>query len=390
MPLVMMKLPEREHLERPGRQDRIVTKGRTPIIFHCESTGNNSDSSTSTSSSVPSGRRDLLRRPPPYRNVPSSSSSSSTGIAPAPVVAPLVVAPRITPVPTPSSVLSPLRGSCQVNGSGISKGGTGKPARPKSIHHEFPASSGGCVAKAPRPISFPYSVSLQFDSLLTGPDNSDGGAEAIPVPSPAPGDRRRPILRPSRGLGSASNQFAPDVPSRSCSVPRSLSAVGGRNPRPLSHPAIPQQQQRQRSQENLRSRNHQPAPMKLQSSQSHGHLNHHAHPSAPLPPPRWPPSCFSLIGNGPSGSGGGASGAYPTPAPAPSPSSTPSPSGRLLLPPVAGLAHLPHDAFPLRTNHGIRMLEKKLDLYIDIMQSQERFVQVFIDGGCRCASCATL
>ena len=49
-----------------------------------------------------------------------------------------------------------------------------------------------------------------------------------------------------------------------------------------------------------------------------------------------------------------------TPAPVPSPSSTPSPH--------------PHDI--LRTQHGIRLLEEKLELYVDILTSQERFVQV--------------
>ena len=60
-----------------------------------------------------------------------------------------------------------------------------------------------------------------------------------------------------------------------------------------------------------------------------------------------------------------------TPAPAPSPSSsTPSPSRPL------DSNHLPHPHDVLRTHHGLHLLEKKLELYVDILTSQERFVQV--------------
>lgn len=331
--------------------------------------------------------RNSFRQPPPYRGVPSSSSSTNSS-----VTASSVGAPKRTSVPFRAKSVPPsdrrpgpaAAVTTQVSSNGICAGG--KPLRPKSIHYEFPASSsfgsdrggGGqtFLARPPLPHgtsvpippsrSFRQSVSLQFDALLasewpSGPANPSD----MPVPSPAPVERRVPrsCLRSSRaddrpGPPDVTNKCVP----RSFSVPRSLA---GRNPRPLSHPAAPQQ----RSQENLLGGRphlvvHHPPPS-LHSSRSYGHLP----PPAPAPPPRWPPNCLPLVSNV-SGKG-----AVPIiPAPASSPSSTPSPSSRLHHLP---LAHLPYDGVPRTHPHpSIRLLQKKLDLYVDIIQSQERFVQV--------------
>lgn len=360
MPLVMMKHPA-PPAERRERSDSVITKGRTPIIFHCESNATDTGGfCNNADSQITSSRRNPFRRPPPYRNVPCSSSSSVT-INPSVEVKSSLRAKSVPPSSKPPPV--PINGGKS----------NGKPIRPKSIHQEFPATQSspgsGVNPKRTPSVHFPHSVSLQFDSKLTATEWSDvnGQRELIPVPSPAPAERRKPVLRPSRVDNIQSSDTI-----RSCSVPRSLAP--GRQPRPLSHPAAPQQQ----SQENLFYPQNPPSSSRLlQPSRSHGHLNHHQHPPPPAPPPRWPPSCLSLSPHSIALRGV----VDPTPAPAPSPSSTPSPSGRFLIPGgvghhISGLAHLPHDALSLRSNPSIRMLEKKLDLYVDIMQSQERFVQV--------------
>lgn len=389
-----------------------VIRGRTPIIFNSES---GSDSSSSTTQGYPDQRdRNPIRRPPPYRTVPLSltlagncanSANHASPARPQPASA-KPVHPRARSVPPKSHVSGHESGQCS------------KPVRPKSIHQEFPftqqprrlapptRSSSHHFNQLPqqpqRPAqtrcfplrssvshsSFPQSVSLQFDSLL--PEWSESEA---PVPSPAPTERRG-FVRPSRTSHALDRVFSAP---RSSSVPRSQSSpshsvnslsLGNRHQRPLSHPAGPQ------APNVLWSHSSHPA-LELQSQEnlliglrhsslltarSHGHLDHRQHQQPavsscsslgrhhsssassvtlhPAPGPRWPPNCFS---------NGLAQLASATPAPAPSPTSTPSPSSR-------PLAHLPTDA--LRTNHGIRILEKKLDLYVDIIQAQERFVQV--------------
>ena len=374
-----------------------IIRGRTPIIFHCESGSDSSSSphgySDQQTQQNHQRQRETSRRPPPYRTVPlpwaDGLTRSDGQSAPASSAAPSapVRARSVPPQPAANS--------------------TGKPARPKSLHQDFVVSSHSVqplklqpsqrLAAAQPPYqspqnpappprcyplrssvsasAFPLSVSLQFDSLAT-----DWSSSEVPVPSPAPTERRN-FVRPSRALDSA-NKCNPAPIPRSSSVPRAQSpsrgGFSGRHPRPLSHPAGPvgsqwalssQPANELRSHESLLS-SRQPASgtSSLVPSRSHGHLDHHQyrhhhhnhqqnqdHHDSFGAPPRWPPNCINGFQLG------------ATPAPAPSPSSTPSPSSR-------PLAHLPNDA--LRTNHGIRLLEKKLDLYVDIMQAQERFVQV--------------
>lgn len=406
-----------------------VIRGRTPIIF-CSESG--SDSSSSTQGYPDQRERNPIRRPPPYRTVPLSLTfagiSGSNHVSPVRSVEPGIakaVHPRARSVPPGS------HNAAAGNESGA------KPSRPKSIHHEFPfthqsrrwapppvRSASHQFAQLPqqpqRPAqtrcfplrssvshsSFPQSVSLQFDSLV--PEWSDSEA---PVPSPAPTERRS-FVRPSRTSDALDRGL---TSPRSSSVPRSQSSpsrsvnslsLGNRHQRPISHPAGPAGQlsgahwsahsshsalELQRHESVLIGLRHAStssvSASSLLTARSHGHLNQRQHhhpadvssclslgqhhssssssvtgipPPAPAPPPRWPPNCF------PNGLGQLASA---TPAPAPSPTSTPSPSSR-------PLAHLPTDA--LRTNHGIRQLEKKLDLYVDIIQAQERFVQVSV------------
>ena len=422
-----------------------IIRGRTPIIFHSESGSSDSSSSPlgySTSMDNPSQQyqrqRAPFRRPPPYRTVPLPWPAGSAG------------------GPAGSQAARPVRASSVPPQSVESDGQTVKPVRPKSLHQDFHAVTslqlprsdflnhhrlqdnhqGASVAdqsghhnslqrQPPKPApsvvthsvsnstasaaprcyplrpsmsvssALPLSVSLQFDSLTPEWSTSE-----LPVPSPAPAERRH-FVRPSRSISQTDNKLvSSDGPmSRSSSVPRdtvrSEDSGGrhfGRQPRPLSHPSGPNVGSSQwafssqpahalRSHESLLSGRH---PLSgttpcLMTTRSHGHLDHpatslnqrhHHHqedhaesltcsPHTGIAPLRWLPNCYSSFQLG------------ATPAPAPSPSSTPSPSSR-------PLAHLPTDA--LRTNNGIRILKNKLDLYVDIIQVQERFVQVHVES----------
>lgn len=365
-----------------------VIRGRTPIIFHSES--------GSDSSSSPHGcwsdkqqighhqrqRAASTRRPPPYRTVPLPWPEGSSSGEVKPAAEPAAVRARSVPPQSDASVSK----------------SHAKPARPKSLQQELLVNSKSVQSLKTPPLAsqpmfpsphnphcyplrpsvsasaFPLSVSLQFDCL-----SPEWSTSELPVPSPAPAERRH-FVRPSR---AAENQCNPAVPTgRSSSVPRAQSpsrgGLSGRPARPLSHPAGPvgsqwalalQPANELRSHESLLHRNPTSSSSSLATSRSHGHLDHHRHrqqhflePFGAGTAPRWPPNCLNGFQLG------------ATPAPAPSPSSTPSPSSR-------PLSHLPNDA--LRTNHGIRMLETKLDLYVDIMHAQERFVQVsiFFRGG---------
>ncbi|KAI9557613.1 hypothetical protein GHT06_017441 [Daphnia sinensis] len=362
-----------------------IIRGRTPIIFHSES---GSDSSCSPHG-CPSDKQQIShherqratssRRPPPYRTVPLPwpAGSSSGDVRPA-AAEPAAVRARSVPPQSDASVSN----------------SHAKPARPKSLHQELLVNSKSVQSLKTPPLAsqpmypsahnahcyplrpsvsasaFPLSVSLQFDCL-----SPEWSTSELPVPSPAPAERRH-FVRPSR---PAENQCNPAVPTpRSSSVPRAQSPSrgglsGGRPARPLSHPAGPvgsqwalglQPANELRSHESLLNRNPTSSLSSMATSRSHGHLDHRHHrqphflePFGAGTAPRWPPNCLNGFQLG------------ATPAPAPSPSSTPSPSSR-------PLSHLPNDA--LRTNHGIRMLETKLDLYVDIMHAQERFVQVSI------------
>ena len=401
MPLLVKHHVARAGDAAHGNPSDVVIRGRTPIIFNSES---GSDSSSSTQGYPEQRDRNPIRRPPPYRTVPLSltlagnsvTSNGANHVHPETISVKSVQHPRARSVP-PKSHAS----GCE----------SGKPVRPKSIHQEFPftqqprkcapptRSSSHYFNQLPqqpqRPAqtrcfplrssvshsSFPQSVSLQFDSLL--PEWSEA-----PVPSPAPAERRS-FVRPSRTSDAldrvSSAPRSSSVPRSQSSPSHSVNSLGNRHQRPLSHPAGPQASNAQwsshsshpalelHSQENLLIGLHHSS---LLTARSHGHLNqrqhqqpavsslgrHHSSSASSVtlsgPAPRWPPNCFP---------NGLAQLASATPAPAPSPTSTPSPSSR-------PLAHLPTDA--LRTNHGIRILEKKLDLYVDIMQAQERFVQV--------------
>ena len=359
-----------------------IIRGRTPIIFHSESGSDSSSSPHGCSSDTQTSnqqrqRAASSRRPPPYRTVPlpwpegSSSGDGKSAAHPAPVRA------RSVPPKPPISVTA----------------NTGKPDRPKSLHQDFFVNSNSTQSLKTPPLAsqptypsphnphcyplrpsvsasaFPLSVSLQFDCLSPEWSTSD-----VPVPSPAPAERRH-FVRPSRAIQNQPNNNSTAPIPRSSSVPRAQSPSrgalsSGRHPRPLSHPAgtvgsqwalSSQPTAELRSHENLYSRNTASGLSSLTTSRSHGHLDHRQRhqqflePFGPGANQRWPPNCFNGFQLG------------ATPAPAPSPSSTPSPSSR-------PLSHLPNDA--LRTNHGIRMLETKLDLYVDIMHAQERFVQV--------------
>lgn len=362
-----------------------IIRGRTPIIFHSESGSDSSSSPHGCSSDTQTShhqrqRATSSRRPPPYRTVPlpwPEGSWSGEGKSTAHPAAAAPVRARSVPPQPPISVTT----------------NTDKPTRPKSLHQDFLVTSNSTQSLktpplAPQPTypsphntrcyplrpsvsasAFPLSVSLQFDCL--SPEWST--TSDLPVPSPAPAERRH-FVRPSRAIQNQqpNNPTAP-IP-RSSSVPRAQSPSSrgalssGRHPRPLSHPAGPagsqwtlgsQPANELRSHESLLSRNTASGLSCLATSRSHGHLDHRQRHQQFLEPlgsgQRWPLNCFNGFQLG------------ATPAPAPSPSSTPSPSSR-------PLSHLPNDA--LRTNQGIRMLETKLDLYVDIMHAQERFVQV--------------
>lgn len=406
-----------------------INRGRTPIIFHSESGSDSSSSPHGYSDQQPQRQRAAARRPPPYRTVPlpwaagtchnDSGTGSGSLAGQASTVGPPQPPVRARSVPPkPALTLNNTTTTTTTNNTTT----TAKPARPKSLHQDFAVS---CQPAQPvqsiqliqptikqdhhlrlaaqptyqppqhppprsyplRPSvsasAFPLSVSLQFDCLAP-----DWSSTELPVPSPAPAERRH-FVRSSRNHETENKINNPPIP-RSSSVPRAQSpsscvgGLAGRQPRPLSHPAGPvgsqwtlnsQPANALRSHESLLNRPSNSGTSSLTSARSHGHLDghqqqqrHHQQQQQQQPadhheafgcgvtaPPRWPPNCFNGFQLG------------ATPAPAPSPSSTPSPSSR-------PLAHLPTDA--LRTNNGIRMLEKKLDLYVDIMQAQERFVQV--------------
>lgn len=361
-----------------------IIRGRTPIIFHSESGSDSSSSPHGCSSDKQQTshhqrlRAPSSRRPPPYRTVPlpwpegSSSGDAKSAEQPAAV--------RARSVPPQSDASVSNRHA--------------KPARPRSLQQELLVNSKSVQSLKTLPLNsqpmypspqnphcyplrssvsasaFPLSVSLQFDCL-----SPEWSTSELPVPSPAPAERRH-FVRPSR---SGQEQCNSSVPTpRSSSVPRvqspSRGGVNSRHPRPLSHPAGPavsqwalnsQPANELRSHESLLSRNSTSSFSSLATSRSHGHLDHRNRHQQILEPfgagttPRWPSNCLNGFQLG------------ATPAPAPSPSSTPSPSSR-------PLSHLPNDA--LRTNHGIRMLETKLDLYVDIIHAQERFVQVSTFG----------
>ena len=423
-------------------KDDHIVGGRTPVILHYES---GSDSSSSLrdgySSSGQPHRSQPFRRPPPYRSVPLSwtvadcsrrARCQDSNRHPPVSMNTQQRDGRAKSVPPQWRTVSKSEGTS--GGDNSIKGNCCKPPRPKSIHQELPVTGQSRpMWNGPSPATFnqcgpnrqnqqqqqpktnlvapfPQSVSLQFD-MLVAPDWCGGALGQLPVPSPAPTERRSMIRTSVRTSASGiSNSSLSD--QRSSSVPRSqhieiVSPIGhpsastsssslasmasssaGRPSRPLSHPASSAMPS-SRSHWTLSSSSSQHlhgstgSVSALPTARSHGHLNRHQQPQQhlltppsqkpllplPLPPQRhqW---TTGRVGSGGGGYSNGWSGiASATPAPAPSPSSTPSPSGR-------PLAHLPNDAL-LRSSHpGLRLLEKKLDLYADIVHAQEKFVQV--------------
>lgn len=238
---------------------------------------------------------------------------------------------------------------------------------------------------APSASCFPLAVSLQFDCDADDSDfviDSRDHRRAVP-PSPAPCERRRGTLSAAQRLSRtrtdgdicsnlcSSRSSAPKLTSsRSTSLPRALTVAPQppppppppaparcRNSRPLSYPAAMATSAGSRcslAASSVSSVNHlnggyggfgslssRSSVNSLRSSSddddhfSGRHYYHHRQQRLQLP----------LV-----------------PAPAPSPSSTPSPSLR---------------SFDLaRAHHDVRALERKLELFVDILMSQDRFVQV--------------
>lgn len=331
MPLLLKNIS----VAHPAKACLDEVKGRTPVILSSE----NSNQAACTGPPAlngythPPGRDTPLRRPPPYRSVPfrvcRNSRSRPTGesVAADCPMPPVMRSNRARSVPAQST------STCFSDVKPV--------GRPKSLHQQQLLC--GPVAPAPyAPLSlpsvdfFPHSVSLQFDALPDWPQNH------CPVPSPAPTERRS-CHRSTRAEYHGANKCTPS--SRSSSLPRPNSPPRTMRNRPLSHPAGSFSSGTldtscRSSLNSLRKSETNPSVRSI----SHCLVNQL----------RWPgPSHHALL-HGLQGS---------TPAPAPSPSSTPSPS-RLL-------AHLPSDAL-----RGVRTLERKLELYVDILQSQERFVQV--------------
>ena len=191
-------------------------------------------------------------------------------------------------------------------------GNVSKPNRPKSLHQPFSYIPPESNVHLTVPPTFPHFTAFPQSVSLQFDTLSDSCHDRHPVPSPAPAERKH------RHLRRANVGVEPDSKSRSSSVPRTHSFPRNTRMRPLSHPTS------------------------LASSLS-----------------SWSSSSLAFQ----------MAGATPAPAPSPS-SSTPSPSRPL------GPNHAPHPHDALRTHHGIRLLEKKLELYVDILTSQERFVQV--------------
>ena len=420
-------------------RDDHIAGGRTPVILHYES---GSDSSSSLLDGYSSGqqqqRNQPFRRPPPYRSVPLPwiSTVADNGSR----RARCQNSNRHPPVSMNSSASSTRDGRAKsvppqwrtatsskddVVNTVSGKGNGCKPQRPKSIHQDLPVTGQlrPMWGNGPSPVTnhrpnyqhhhqqqkppaapFPQSVSLQFDMLMA-PDWR-GGLGQLPVPSPAPAERRSTIRTSERKSAVGSESSLCD--QRSSSVPRSqhlqfslpsastsssslasssMTSSSSRPSRPLSHPAssaMPTSRSHWALSSSQNLHGSSDSVSALPTARSHGHLNRYQQqqqqqlltptsqkPLLPLPIP--PLRHHWAAGGGVGGGGGYSNGwsaiACATPAPAPSPSSTPSPSGR-------PLAHLPNDAL-LRSSHpGLRLLEKKLDLYADIVHAQERFVQV--------------
>lgn len=331
MPLLLKSIS----VAHPAKACVDEVKGRTPVILSSE----NGEQAACTAPSALNGyihppRRDIpSRRPPPYRSVPLPRNCRNSRSRPT---------DEIVAADCASGVVMRSNRARSVPPKSTSYGDVKSVGRPKSLHQQqllcvpsAAAPSASCAAISQSSAAFfPHSVSLQFDTLPEWPQNH------CLVPSPAPAERRS-CHRSSRTEHSGANKCS--APSRSSSLPRPNSPPRTLRNRPLSHPAGSFSSSTldtgcRSSLSNLRKSETNP------SVRSHCLINQL----------RWPgPSHHALL-HGLAGS---------TPAPAPSPSSTPSPS-RLL-------AHLPSDALC-----GVRTLEKKLELYVDILQSQERFVQV--------------
>ena len=356
--------------------------GRTPVIFHSES----SDGAASLSRSAvgyvqrSSRQQSFHRDPPPYRSVPLSRDGRACTASVCRSHSQSSVPCKATEVPhrTKSTPFLATNG-----GPSVASARGRASARPAQAKSRATVSSAAAVMSLP----FPQSVSLQFDSL---PELSN---HDLQVPSPAPAERRTVAMRASRtdgninalsshyssrdSINSSHNGHSDNKCPRSSSLPRTAPpsraptcGVPSRN-RPLSHPAsltsnsqwLLSRTSPSPSQTSLYHQVKQSSSESLSSCSSGlsdaGHGSSYFHGwSQPVKSGaqsnyRWPPHQLQVhLGT--------------TPAPAPSPSSTPSPS--------RPLAHLPTDG--LRTQNGIRVLEKKLELFVDILLSQDRFAQV--------------
>lgn len=170
-------------------------------------------------------------------------------------------------------------------------------------------------------LRFPQSVSLQFDTL-----------PSALAPSPAPADRRR--CANGGGVRGGDQDRGP----RSASLPRAAGYRAASKERPLSHPA---------------SHLYDANSLSVGSGSRGSLVSCGSSDSAtwwPLNRNWRPPSHLNLsvvcAGGNP-----------------PSPTSTPSPSTR-------------KSFDSLRNANSLRLLQKKLELYVDIIQSQDRFAQV--------------